>query len=175
MYLEAERLILRTFEYSDIDDLYEIFGDADVMEHVEPPYSCETAEEFLRDFCIERKPPGAYAVALKDTDKVIGYLLFRDADEDDVYQIGWIFNSSYWGKGYSYEACSALIRYGFETICLHKICADTVDTVKSVALMEKLGMTQEGIRRKHSKSWKSNLWEDMYEYAILREDYLGAK
>jgi len=41
MNLETSRLIIRDFTENDLDDFYEIFSDADVMENCEPPYSRE--------------------------------------------------------------------------------------------------------------------------------------
>lgn len=66
--------------------------------------------------------------------------------------MGWIFNRAYWGKGYAYESCSAAIEYGVNTFNhLYKICAETVDPVKSLNLIKKLGRKLEGIIRQQSK------------------------
>lgn len=170
MNLETDRLILRDFIADDLNDLQAILGDADVMHNVEPPYSREKTEGFLQRFCIEREPKGAFAAMLKESGKVIGYVLFKALDERKVYEIGWIFNKAYWRKGYAYEICNRLIDYGFAEMKLHKICAEAIDAVKSVGLMKKLGMRLEGVQRKHTKS-NDGLWCDLYWYAILEEDY----
>jgi len=172
MYLETDRMVLRDFTIDDLDDFQEIFGDAEVMKHTEPPYDREKSKEFLKDFCIEREPKGAFAAVLKETGKVIGYVLFNSVDEPEIYEIGWIFNKSYWRCGYAYEICSRLISYGFEEMELHRICAEAEDVGKSVPFMKKLGMREEGVFRKHTKS-SDGRWCDLYWYAILREDYLG--
>ena len=171
MFLETERMILRDFTLDDIDDLLEIFGDAEVMYHTEPPYDRAKALDFLTKFCIEREPRGGFAAVLKETGKVIGYVLFKSIDEPEIYEIGWIFNKNYWGKGYAPEICARLVQHGFEDMKLHKICAHATDAVKSVSLMKKLGMTHEGTLRGHSKSYGT--WADLYQYAILAEEYLA--
>jgi len=168
MHIETDRIILRNFAESDLSDLHEIFGDPIVMEHTEPPYDLEKTQKFLTDFCIGRG--GAFAAVLKENGKVIGYMLFKTGDEPEIYEMGWIFNKDYWGRGYAYEICARLIAYGFEDMKLHKINAHATDALKSVSLMKKLGMTQEGIQRKHCKSYGE--WLDLYGYAILREDYV---
>jgi len=172
MYLETDRMILRDFTMGDLDDLYEIFSDAEVMENTEPPYDRAKTDAFLRDFCIEREPKGAFAAALRETGKVIGYVLFKSIDEPEIYEIGWIFNKAYWRKGYAYEICSRLIRHGFEEMQLHKICAEAIDTEKSVPLMRKLGMVLEGVQRKHTRS-NDGEWRDLHWFAVLEEDYFA--
>jgi len=154
----------------DLSDLYEIFSDPKVMENAEPPYDKENTETFLKEFCIERDPKGGYAAVLKETGKVIGYVLFCSVDEPEIYEIGWIFNKDYWRKGYAFEICNSLISHAFEDMELHKVYAEAIDSDKSVSLMKKLGMTLEGIQRKQTKS-ATGAWHDLHRYAILHEDY----
>jgi RimJ/RimL family protein N-acetyltransferase len=179
MYIETDRMILRNFAKDDLADLHEIFGDPIVMEHTEPAYNLEKTKDFLHDFCMGGKRPGqlpgAFAATLKDGGKVIGYVLFKEYEAPEIYEIGWIFNKDYWRKGYAYEICHGLIKYAFENMGLHKICAHATDGIKSVSIMEKLGMVQEGLLRKHSKAHDGRSWLDLYCYAILREDYYKSK
>lgn len=57
--------------------------------------------------------------------------------------------------------------HGFDTGGLHKVCAETIDPVKSVPLMEKLGMVREGLFRQHTKDPVTGRWADLYWYAAL--------
>ena len=166
MRLETARLYIRNFSPDDADDLQEILGDSETMRYCEPAYSFEKTQKFLREFCIEKG--GAFAAVLKRSQKVIGYLLFKPL-EDSVYEIGWIFNREYWQNGYAYEACSALIQYGFRAMGLHKVVAETIDGVKSVRLMEKLGMKREGVQRSQTKDYAGN-WTDLYLYGLLQKE-----
>ena len=168
MNIATERMILRDFILEDIDDLHEIFGDHEVMKNCEPAYNKAKTKKLLENFCIKRK--GAFAAVLKESQKVIGYVLFNSIDEPEIYEIGWFFNRNYWRKGYAYEICTRLIDYGFEDMKLHKICAEAMDEDISVELMKKLGMKLEGVQRKHTKS-NEGIWCDMHCYAILEEDY----
>ena len=169
MKIETKRLILREFALDDLADLHEIFSDPIVMEHTEPPYDLAKTRQFLEEFCIEEK--GAVAAVCKTKGKLIGYMLFNEHDEPEIYQIGWIFNKDFWGRGLAYEAAAALISHGFEDLKLHKIFARAEDAVKSVGLMKKLGMVCEGVFRKNDKSPDGTKWLDRHYYAILREDY----
>lgn len=150
MYLETPRLIIRNFRPEDAADLYDIFGDAETMENCEPPYDFEKTEQFLASFCIARG--GAVAAVHKESGKVIGYILFSEI-QPGKYELGWFFNRNFWRKGYAFEACGAVIDHAFRTLKVQKIFAETIDGVKSVGLMEKLGMQLEEIQYDHETKW----------------------
>lgn len=165
MFIRTPRLIIRDYTPSDWQDLYEIFSDPAVMKDCEPAYTESQTREAL-DYYIQKDI--AYAVTLIDSGKLIGHVLFAQMpppDEKGVYEIGWIYNKNYWRQGYALEAAKALIEYGFQERKLHKICAETIDPVKSVGLMKKLGMTHEGTFRSHTRDLDGN-WTDLYWYAI---------
>ncbi len=166
MYIQTQRLIIRDYVSGDWKDLLEILSDPETMQFCEPVYNAERTHHIL-DYFMEKSI--AYAVVLASTGKLIGHLLFSQLpppEETGIYEIGWIFNRSYWHQGYAKEACSALIQYGFQTLHLHKITAETIDPLKSVGLMKSLGMTQEGVFRAHTRDLSGN-WADVYWYAIL--------
>lgn len=52
---------------------------------------------------------------------------------------------------------------------IHKVVAETIDTQKSIPMMEKLGMKREGIQRSQAKDHLGN-WTDLYLYGKLRSD-----
>ena len=165
MLIETERMIIRDFKKDDVYDLYEILGDDETMINSEPAYHFEKTQKFLDEFCIAKK--GAFAAVLKDSSKVIGYILFHSLG-DAVYEIGWFFNKKYWNQGYAYEACSELMAYGFREMNIHKVVAETIDVQKSVRLMEKLGMKREGIQKSHTKDNFGN-WADLYLYGKIHK------
>lgn len=165
MYIETKRIIIRDFAPEDAGDLYEILGDEETMENCEPAYSFEKTEEFLSSFCIARK--GAVAAAEKESGKLVGYILFSEQD-DGVYEMGWFFNRGFWRQGYAWESCKAVIDHAFGALNARKIFAETIDTVKSVGLMEKLGMQFEGIRKNQTKDLQGN-WADLYFYSLTED------
>ncbi len=166
MYIETERMIIRDFHINDANDLHDILGDEETMKYCEPAYTMEKTTDFLQKFCIGRK--GAAAAVHKETNKMIGYILFNKF-EDDVYEMGWFFNKNYWRRGYAFEACNAVINYAFTNLGAHKVFAETLDGVKSVGLMKKLGMKLEEIQKSQVKNLQGR-WADMYIYGLLEED-----
>ena len=166
MLVETDRMIIRDFNSDDAKDLHEILGDAETMQYCEPPYDFPKTRKFLEEFCIAKK--GAFAATIKDNNKMIGYILFNQWEES-IYEIGWIFNKKYWRQGYAYEACSELMRYGFQGMNIRKIVAETIDTQKSVQLMEKLGMKLEEIQKGQTKDNFGN-YADLYLYGKMPSD-----
>ena len=167
MYIETPRMVIRSFTAEDAADLHDIFGDAVTMENCEPAYDFEKTRKFLTSFCMERH--GAVAAVHKESGKVIGYILFNEFDAG-VYEMGWIFNRNFWRQGYAYESCKAVIDYAFSELKAHKVFAEAIDAVKSVSLMQKLGMQLEGIQRSQTKDNHGN-WADLYFYGLLEEDW----
>ncbi len=163
----TERMLVRYFTKEDMEDLFEIFSDPIVMENMEPPYSKEKTAAFLQDFCVRKKR--ALAVVYKENDKVIGYTLFSESANKRVYELGWVFNRECWNQGLAYESMQGLFSYAFEKRDAHKLFAETIDEVKSVGLMKKLGMVHEGTQRKHTQDSKG-VWRDLYVYGYLKED-----
>ena len=141
MKLETTRLIIRNFVVDDLTDLHEILGDAEVMKYCEPPYNLKQTEHFLNTFCIARR--GALAAVQKNSKKVIGSILFNKI-ADQEYEMGWFFNRKIWGNGYAFEACKAVVDYAIGACKAKRIFSETIDPVKSVGLMKKLGMKLEG-------------------------------
>lgn len=167
MHIETLRMIIRDFVPEDVADLHEIFGDNETMAYCEPAYDFQKTEKFLTSFCISRN--GAVAAVHKESGKMMGYILFNEFDEG-VYEMGWIYNRNFWRQGYAYESCKGVIDYAFTELKAHKVFAETIDAVKSVGLMKKLGMQLEGIQRSQIRDNHGN-WADLYFYGLLKDDW----
>ncbi len=109
MFLSAERLIVRNLMETDADDLFETLSDEAVMKYIEPPFDMEKTKKFIREagLC---EPPLVYALEWKETGKVIGHVIFHPYEEDS-YEIGWILNRRYWGKGIADEITKILVEH----------------------------------------------------------------
>ncbi|WP_228386014.1 GNAT family N-acetyltransferase [Lactococcus sp. dk101] len=140
--LETERVIIRAFNTADLQDLYEIFSDEELMFYTSEPFTYLQTQNFLNTFCINKHPTVAYAVMLKSTHKVIGYILFKETKTEKSFEIGWWINRNYWNQGLALESCQALINNAFSLNIANEIIAETCDQEKSIPLMKKLGMSQ---------------------------------
>lgn len=164
MKLETSRLIIRPYCPEDLTQLHQIFSDEEVMRFSQKPCTLEETRALLTLF-LEKKI--AWAVERKDTGLLIGHLLFSQLprEEPGIYEIGWFFRRDHWHRGYALESCQALMAYGFQTLHLHKIMAETIDPAASGALARKLGMALEGSFHAHTKA-PDGVWADVYWYGI---------
>lgn len=88
-------LNIRKMKKSDLNDLHRLLSDPEVMMYLEPPFTQERTEEFLRTAGMTEDPL-IYAV---ETDgSFIGYVIYHDYDEDSM-EMGWVLYPEYWGHG----------------------------------------------------------------------------
>lgn len=178
--ITTSRLLIRQFQEQDYISLFEYLSNP-IIYRFEPgePISLEKA----RVLTLERVPKTEFwAVVLKDAQKLVGHLYFKQIDPKAflTWELGYIFNPAFQGKGYATEAAYALIRYGFENLGIHRVIAHcNPENVASWRVLEKIGMKREGQFRKnvffHTAPDGSPLWIDTYAYAILKEDIKAAQ
>lgn len=162
MILETHRLILRPYRPEDLTQLHQIFSDEEVMRFSQKPCTLEETQALLTLF---REKKIGWAVERKDTGLLIGHLLFAQlpGEEPGIYEMGWFLRRACWRQGYGLESGQALMEYGFQTLHLHKIVAETIDPTASGTLARKLGMALEGIFHAHTKA-PDGAWADVYWY-----------
>lgn len=102
----TERLKIRKFTNNDLTELYNLLSDEDVMEFIEPPFSLEKTADFLNSVALI-DPPLIYTVE-DFNQNFIGYVIFHEYDEDS-FELGWILNKRYWGKGYANDLTKVFI------------------------------------------------------------------
>ena len=102
---ENARLRLRTMRCGDLEELYALLSDAEVMRWLEPPFTREQAEQFLQQAGLS-DPPLIYA-AENAEGEFLGYAIYHDYDERSR-EIGWVLRQSAWRKGYAGEMTALL-------------------------------------------------------------------
>lgn len=95
---ENARLRLRTMRCGDLEELYALLSDAEVMRWLEPPFTREQAERFLQQAGLS-DPPLIYA-AENAEGEFLGYAIYHDYD-DHSRELGWVLRQSAWRKGYA--------------------------------------------------------------------------
>ena len=148
--LEAPRLRLRQLHEGDVDDLFAIFSDPEVMRYWShaPFRTLEQAEWYLRDIDAGRSNGTHFqwGIALREDDRVIGTTtLFALNNKHRRAELGYAVRSSEWRRGYAREALIAVIGHAFGTIGLRRLEAD-IDprNIASCRLVETLGFRLEG-------------------------------
>ena len=112
MILETKRLILREISPEDYVALSKILQDEETMKYYEGAFTdLETSQWLTRQISRYRKWKfGLWAVVLKENKEMIGQcgLTIQPWKEDEVLEIGYLFQRRYWHKGYAIEVCSII-------------------------------------------------------------------
>jgi [ribosomal protein S5]-alanine N-acetyltransferase len=171
--IETQRLLIRPFQSEDWHDVVEYVSDPGVMAYIPGgPLNEAQAGEFMARNAGEQAEE--FAVSLKAERKLIGHIVFHPWFAPRTYEIGWVFNKAYQGKGYATEAALAMLKYGFEVLGIHRLIATCQpENTPSYRVMEKLGMRREG----HFQQCiyrGNNHWWDEYFYAMLEEEWFNA-
>lgn len=146
MELEIERLIMREMTHADLPSLCEIMKDENTMYAYEGAFSDAEVQEWLERQILryQKWNFGLWAVVLKETGKLIGQcgLTMQPWKDDEVLEIGYLFNRNYWHKGYATEAAAACKRYAFDVLKAEEVCSIIRDTnIQSQNVALRNGMT----------------------------------
>lgn len=179
MVLETKRLILRPWEESDAENLYQYARAPEVGPAAGWPAhtSVENSLEIIRTVL---SAPETYAVVDRDTGHAIGSigLMMGDASNiglpEDEGEIGYWIGVPFWGQGLIPEAVREVIRYGFEELHLKKLwCGYYGGNDKSRRVQEKCGFqyqyTRENVfcslldevRTEHITCLTSERWQSL--------------
>ena len=182
MQIETDRLILRDFTKEDVsaladcraDERYWLYYDrvADIEENAR-----EHVELFIRWRSEEPRTHFQLAILLKQEGRLIGDCGLRRRPQlsyggatDLEADIGYELDPRQWGRGYATEAVQSLLRFGFQTLGLHRVWAFCLAANEpSWRLMERLGMRREGVLRQNARL--NGRWADTYVYGMLQESW----
>lgn len=173
--ITTPRLVLRWISEDDVDSLYEIFSDPQVMRYwsTVPLPNRDAAAELQREIAEHNKSERMFkwGLALRHSNTVIGTTtLFNLSLDNGRAEIGYAMASAHWGKGYMNEALQGLVQYAFEVMDLRRLEAD-VDprNAASIRTLERLGFQREGFLRER---WHVNgEIQDALFYGLLRREW----
>jgi len=147
--LETERLNLRRIEKEDVNEIFALRSDVDIMKWIPRPLT-KTKEEALEhiaviDSKIENNEGINWAITFKKNPKLIGIIgLFRLIPEHYRSEIGYMLLPEYHGKGIVSEAINEVVNYGFQVMKLHSIEAIIgPENVASEKVLQKKGFIKE--------------------------------
>jgi RimJ/RimL family protein N-acetyltransferase len=149
--LETDRLILRHQIIEDAAFILELLNDPSWMQYIgdRGVRTLDEARAYILKGPIDmyaRLGFGFYLTELKDGGIPIGIcgLVKRDFLEDA--DVGFAFLPRFWGKGYAFEAASAVMDYAKTVLGLKRIAAiSSEDNYASANLLRKLGFHFEGM------------------------------
>lgn len=173
--IDADRISLRWISSDDLDALYSIFSNAEVMRYWStPPLSDRDGAVDLLDEIREafrRQAMLKWGVARRIDNALIGTTTLYNLDfSNRRAEMGYALGREHWGQGYMHEALQALLTYCFEALDLRRIEAD-VDprNAASIQTLERLGFQREGFLRER---WEVNgEIQDAFFYGLLRPEW----
>lgn len=176
----TKRLILRSWEESDAEQLYQYAKDSRVGPIAGWPVhtSIENSLEIIRNVLSVKD---TYAVCLKEDNKAVGSIgLIPPAQahtkvKDDELEIGYWIGVPFWGKGLIPEAIRRMQEYAFEELgCSALWCGYYDGNEKSRRCQEKCGFiyhhTEENKRCELMGDFRTEHYTRM-----TREEYNDAK
>jgi len=173
--IDASRVSLRWMSEADIDALYTIFSNTEVMRYWSFPAlpDRKAAAVMLREVHdrFQKRELLKWGIARRTDDALIGTVTLYNLDFDHRRaEMGYALDRAHWGRGYMQEALHALLGFAFGVLDLHRIEAD-VDprNAASIRTLERLGFQREGYLRER---WQVNgEIQDALFYGLLRPDW----
>ena len=191
--LKTERLLLRRWEDSDAENLYEYAKDPDVgpIAGWPPHQSVDESRNVIRNVFQGKE---AYAICLKTDEKAIGAIELKlnghtdMTDRDDECELGYWLGKPFWGQGIMPEAVKEILRHAFEEIGMTKVWVGYYEgNSKSRRVQEKCGFRyqwkSEGVdvplmhekRIGHVSSMTKDQWQWDRLYAAAKAVQNGRK
>lgn len=173
--LLTPRLTLRPVRMSDAADLYEYSRDPEVARHVlwDAHRSIHQTRAYIRYLLRQYRAaaPSTFAIALRDTGKVVGTIGFMWVQPDNrSAEVGYSLSRAFWNQGYMSEALRAVVDFGFGQLGLNRIEAQhECDNPASGHVMRNAGMRHEGTLRQ--RLYNKGRFVDVELYAIVRADH----
>lgn len=146
----TNRLILRRITLADAEAIFATYAqDPDVTRYViwQPHRHLGDSREFLQR-CVERWEAGSeftWAICLPDGTLIGSFALRVDGHKANT---GYGVARPHWGKGYATEALQAVVDWALQQPQIYRVWATCdCENPASARVMEKVGMTREGILR----------------------------
>jgi ribosomal-protein-alanine N-acetyltransferase len=177
--LETERLILRSLRPEDKEAIYDYASDPEVTRYMlfNTHASIADAEAFLewRAERYAKRQRIEFALDLKSSGDLVGLCgLHNFFRADQHVELGYVLRRKFWGNGYMAEAVREVIRFAFEEMGMHRVQAICFeDNVRSARLMERCGMTYEGMFRDQLIVRGQFITNKLY--SILRQEFAEQK
>lgn len=174
--LQTKRLHIRELSTADLENIHALHSlpETDQFNTLGIPDSIVTTKNLLLEWMASQdalpRTSHIFCIEHADTGNFIGLIALNFGKPAfRVAEVWYKVHVNHWGMGYTTEALTELIKFGFQ-IGLHRIEAGcAVENIASIKVLEKAGMKREGRKRKVLPI--RGEWKDNYMYAILDEDF----
>jgi RimJ/RimL family protein N-acetyltransferase len=193
IFLQTERLILRRITPADVDNLFELDSDPEVMRFLSG--GAATPRDVIQNRILPAfldsyqhfQGFGVWAADERSSGRFLGWFSLRppDGGGPENVSLGYRLRRACWGRGYATEGARALIRKGFRELGVQRVYATTYEfNLASRRVMEKAGLsllrrfrftrddllaqqTFDSASQSEDEPWDG----DDVEYALCRDDW----
>lgn len=172
----TERLALRELRDGDAQAIASGAGDRRVAKYliqVPSPYPVALARRWLaarREWWDIGRGVTLAVTRRDEPDRLLGTVSLRRYARDRRAELGYWLAVPAWGQGIATEAVRAVVDFGFRELVLARIYAQVfAGNTPSMRVLEKTGMTHEGVKRQHVR--KGHRLHDVVLYGLLRAEW----
>ncbi len=172
--IKTGRLVLRPWSFEDLSDVMSYAPDREWARYlpVPHPYSEADARSFITSqISLDREQHSSWAVCYDG--RSAGGINIRFFLDFQVGELGYSIARALWGRGLATEASRAIVAAAFSEypqLMRIRAMADARNE-RSHRVLEKLGMTREGLLRKNRLS-RNELIDEVW-YGVLRSEWMG--
>lgn len=175
----AARVRLRGLAEADVDALFAIFSDEEMMRYWSTPPMRERAQaaellaQVRRQFA--DRSGFQWGIERRDDGELLGTCtLFNFHRANLRAEVGYCLRSAHWGKGYMNEALTSLIDYAFGVLGLRRLEADVdPNNAASLRILDRMGFRREGLLRER---WNvGGEIQDSVFLGLLARDWRGRR
>jgi ribosomal-protein-alanine N-acetyltransferase len=145
MIFETDRLYVRQWQDTDLQNLHRLYSDRAIMEYIRPVLTIEETKQIFDKQITEYSASqyvGRYLILEKNSDSFVGIFLLRKPENRDGIEIGYAFRLQDWGKGFATEIVKEGVQYIFTATEFSSIYAFTgMQNVNSKNVLIKSGFT----------------------------------
>ena len=174
--LQTERLLISPITLDDLEKIHELHSlpETDEFNTLGIPKNMEETKAIITGW-IEKNNSGqntnfAFKIEQTANNDFVGLIALNlGMPKFKIAEVWYKLHSNFWNKGYATESLNRILEFGFGELGLHRIEAGcAVENFGSMRVLEKVGMTREGRKRKVLPL--KNGWSDNFHYAILATD-----
>jgi len=171
---EGSPIKLRYVRESDMEAYYSFLQDAEsnrltgTQQHIPR----DKVAAWIKKIAVRNDDRVDMMIVLKETDELLGEVVLNEIDSlnrSANIRIG-IQGTQHRGKGYGTEAMLCTLRYGFETLKLHRIYLGVyVFNPRAIHVYEKIGFKREGVER--DVLFLEGEYHDMIMMSMLEDEF----
>ena len=179
MTLQTSRLLLSSISAEDVKEVHELLSlaETDRYNTLGIPGNIGVTQKIVHDWLATQNASAptnyVFRLDLIYIEEFIGLIALNMGKPSyKTAEVWFKTHPAQWSKGYTTEALRKILEFGFNELGLHRIEAGcAVENTASAKVLEKAGMTREGLKRK--KLPIRGEWKDNFFYGILEEDFFS--